>query len=52
MTLALSLNLSSSDDAVQIVHPFIRRDMIQEDGVSFVLQEDDSSKIIFSLVTD
>ena len=52
MTLTLSLNLSTSDDVVEIIYPAIRRDMIQEDGVSFVLQEDGSSKIIFSLITD
>ena len=52
MTLSLSLALSTSDDVIEVIYPAIRRDMIQEDGVSFVLQEDGSGKLIFSLVTD
>jgi hypothetical protein len=52
MTLALSLQLSTSDDAIEVAYPAMRRDMIQEDGASFVLQEDGTSKIIFSLSTD
>jgi hypothetical protein len=52
MTLALSLQLSTSDDAIEVAYPAMDRWMLQEDGTSFVLQEDGSSKIIFSLSTD
>lgn len=46
MTLTLSLNLSTSDDVVEIIYPAIARDMLREDD-GLVLQEDGSSKIIF-----
>lgn len=52
MTLALSLQLSTSDDAIEVAYPAMDRWMMQEDGTSFVLQEDGTSKIIFSLSTD
>jgi hypothetical protein len=52
MTLALSLQLSTSDDAIEVAYPAMDRWMLQEDGASFVLQEDGTSKIIFSLSTD
>ena len=51
MTLALSPNLSTSDDVIEVIYPAIDRWMMQEDGTSFVQQED-ASKIIFSLSTD
>ena len=50
MTLTLSLNLSTSDDVVEIIYPAMARDMLREDD-GLVLQEDGSSKIIFSLIT-
>ena len=43
MTLALSLNLSTSDDVIEVIYPAMDRWMMQEDG---------TSKIIFSLSTD
>ena len=51
MTLALSLNLSTSDDVIEVIYPAMDRWMMQEDGTSFVQQED-ASKIIFSISTD
>lgn len=51
MTLDLSLALSTSDDVVSVIYPAMDRWMMQEDGTSFVQQED-ASKIIFSLSTD
>lgn len=51
MTIALSLQLSTSDDAIEVAYPAMDRWLMQEDGTSFVLQED-NSKIIFSLSTD
>jgi len=52
MTLSLSLNLSTSDDVIEVIYPAMDRQMMQEDGTSFVFQEDGTSKIIFSLSTD
>jgi len=52
MTLALSLQLSTSDDAIEVAYPAMDRWLMQEDATSFVLQEDGTSKIIFSLSTD
>ena len=52
MTLALSLQLSTSDDAIEVAYPAMDRWMLQEDGTSFVLKEDGTSKIVFSLSTD
>jgi hypothetical protein len=51
MTLDLTLSLVSDSESAVDPYPPAARNMLQEDGF-LVLQEDGTSKIVFSLITD
>ena len=51
MTLDLTLSLASDSESAIDPYPPAARNMLQEDE-SLVLQEDGTSKIVFSLITD
>jgi hypothetical protein len=51
MTLDLSLDLAAEGDSAIDPYPPAARNMLQEDDF-LVLQEDGTSKIVFSLITD
>ena len=51
MTLDLSLDLAAEGDSAIDPYPPAARNMLQEDEL-LVLQEDGTSKLIFSLITD